>query len=134
MTQRLNLEMTTVQLITKMSDGNPGAITACVEILNNTERIDPDSFAGGLLVLFHLDAQGIYGSRLYMLWNDVCKRDIAQLLSISRAHQLGQLAGVTSEAWNHAIDNRGEGLDLTAIMAAVQQELPNFNKLDEAVL
>jgi hypothetical protein len=124
---RINLSMNIQDAVIALSEGNPGALTTCMELLKRTSEIDPDAAMGGLGSLLTLDTEGIYGSRIYMLWNDVCNRDISSVLAVLRANQLGQLEGVTSAKINHAIDNRGEGLDLEAIMKAVQKELPTFN-------
>ena len=80
-----------------------------------------------LAQLMALDSLGIWEERVYMLWNDVCHRDTGKTIAVLRAYQLGQLAGVTKQALDHAIDHRGQGLDLEAVVAAVKQRLPNFN-------
>jgi hypothetical protein len=127
MTRIKDLKMTVRDVIITMSGGNPGAMTACMELTKETPKIDPDAAMGGLGTLLSLDMLGIYDSRLYMLWNDVCNRNVADMLAVLRADQMGQLAGVTATKINYAIDNRGKGLDLKEIMKAVQKELPRFN-------
>ncbi len=62
-----------------------------------------------------------------MLWSDVCGRDIGKMIAVLRAHQLGELAGVDAKALNHAINNRGAGVDLGVVLEAVRGRLPNFN-------
>ncbi|MBI4157821.1 hypothetical protein HY502_03155 [Candidatus Woesebacteria bacterium] len=124
--ERIRLDMSVRDVIVAMCDGNPGAVAACAEITQLGEEIDPDAFSGGLGAFLMLDTLNIYGSRLYMLWNDVCGRDVAKTLAVLRAYQLGQLAGVTEDAINHAIDNRGEGINLDEVVKAVTARLPNF--------
>lgn len=125
--ERIKLDMSIEDVIVAMSGGNAGSLTACMELLSWGEEMDPDSFCGGLNNLLMLDMLGIYEERIYMLWNDVCERDVGKTIAVLRAHQLGQIAGVDTETLNHAIDNRGAGIDLEAIMEAVKSRLPNFN-------
>lgn len=125
--ERIKLDMSVRDVIMTMGGGNPDALTACMELLSKGERVDPDAFGGGLSSLLMLDTLGIYEERIYMLWSDVCKRDVGKTIAVLRAHQLGQLAGVDSKTLNHAIDNRGAGIDLDAVVEAVKSRLPNFN-------
>ncbi len=125
---RLTLEMSALEMINALWNGNPGAAAACTDLVMFGPTIDPDSVLGGLAPLFHCDQLGIYGERLYMLWNDVCERSAVDMLALFRAYQLGALAGVTEAALNHAIDNRGEGIDVKAALAAVMAQLPQFNR------
>jgi len=74
-----------------------------------------------------MDTLGIYEERIWGLYEDVCGGEPGKVIALLRAYQLGQLAGVTLEALNHAIDNRGDGLDLEAVVEAVKGRLPNFN-------
>jgi hypothetical protein len=101
-------------------------VAAIGELFSGGGQIDPDDMFQGFGSLMTLDTLGIYGSQLYQLWNDVCKRDLGKMIAVLRAYQLGQLAGATETAIKGAIPNRGRGLDLDAIVAAVQERLPNF--------
>ncbi len=125
--ERIKLGMSVKDLIVAMGGGNPGALKACMELLLKGEKVDPDAFSGGLGNLLMLDTLGIYEERIYMLWSDVCGRDVGKMIAVLRAHQLGQLAGVDTKVLNHAIDNRGAGIDLDAVVEAVKSRLPNFN-------
>ncbi len=124
---RLDLRTKILDMCVIMSGGNPGAMSAIMEILSHGEEIDPDAAMGGAGAILMLDTMEIYDERIYMLWNDVCNRNTAKLLAVLRAYQLGQLEGCALSAINYAIDHWGEGLDLDKICAAVQQALPNFN-------
>lgn len=70
--------------------------------------------------------RGIYGSRLYQVWNDVCGRNVSKMIALTRANQLGQLAGITDEVIDHAIDHWGQGIDWKAVFDAVMDRLPEF--------
>lgn len=122
-----SLDMNMGEVVMLMCGGNPGAATVCMKILNDSPAIDPDAAGMGLLSLLALDSLGIHDSRIWMFYKDCCGSDLAKMLAVMRAYQLGQLAGVTESAINHAIDNYGVGIDLDAAMKAVQERLPRFN-------
>ncbi len=64
--------MTVKDMLVTMCDGNPGALSAMMKML---ER---DQMQGTLHILL-CDSLGIYGSKIYMLWNDCCGRDMEKL-------------------------------------------------------
>jgi len=122
--ERINdLSMTTQDVVLTLVEGNPGALRVCLEILADNTT-DLDNSLGGFGVLLSLDTLHIYGSRIWMLYKDVCKQNISNVLAVLRGWQLGHL---TRDVLNHAIDNMGDGIDLNAVMTEVQKELPNFN-------
>lgn len=126
--ERIKLEMTVQDMLLAMSGGNPGALTVCMELLKNGEKIDPDEFfKGGFASILDLDTLGIYEHRIWKLYKDVCGGHLGKMVAVLRANQLGQLAGVNAQALNHAIDNSGAGIDLDAVVEAVKSRLPNFN-------
>lgn len=89
---RIELSDTGQAIIVKMADGNPGAMTAMVVLLSkDCEPIDPDSAMGLLGPFLELDMLGIYGTEIYILWNDKCKRDLRRFVLLLRASQLGLL-------------------------------------------
>ena len=55
----------------RMAEGNPGALTCMIEMINSYESALED--------IEYLERLEIYGSKIYMLWNDCCGRDIAKL-------------------------------------------------------
>ena len=98
-----------MDIMIKMSEGNPGAVTVLMELYKETPETDPMSALGGLGPIMWLDTFGIYGSRIWMLYKDVCGQDVEKTNWMIRAVQLG----IMSEAeLNHRIDNYGrEGID-----------------------
>lgn len=143
---RINdLKMTTQDAVLAMCGGNPGAIIACTELLTHSAAIDPQS--QGLFKLLELDSMGIYEERIYMLWSDVCGRDVGRMIAVLRANQLGQLGGVSEQSINYAIDHYGQGIApdlmknvilphgeredvqwiLDRVVALVRERLPDFN-------
>ena len=94
-----------------------------MKLLQEGAAFDPDNGLGGLGYILDLDTLGLYGSKIWMLYADVCKNSTRNMVVALRAWQLGLL----SEAkLRHAVDHYGEGLDLKEIAAKVQERLPNF--------
>lgn len=86
---KIQLTDTVLEMIMKMVDGNPGAIMSITELMNNAETIDPQSAFGSISPILSLDTNEIYGSDIYILFNDKCKRDSRKCLLLLRAVQLG---------------------------------------------
>jgi hypothetical protein len=89
MKNKLQLTDTAMDVMVKMSDGNPRALMAIGEIMKNAEKIDPQAFMGGIGALMSLDGHGIYGTDMYVLYSDKCGRDVRRMLMLMRATQLG---------------------------------------------
>ena len=120
---RIELTDTIVDTVTKMSGGNPGALTVCMEILEHGALIDPDNVLGEVGILMSLDMNGIYEERIWMFYKDVCHGDLPMMIAVNRACQLGIVArGVL----NHAIDNYGDGIDVDDLIRQVEERLPAF--------
>jgi len=83
-TTRLELTDTAKDIVVKMSEGNPGAIQ-CIMIM----LMEP---IGLIRFILPLDTLGIYGSKIYMLWNDSCNRDIAKVNKVLEAWRTGKLS------------------------------------------
>ena len=64
--EKLTGNMSTMEMIMTMCEGNPGALNVIMQMMN-----DPRSFMDILLC----DSLDIRGSKLYMLHNDCCKRN-----------------------------------------------------------
>lgn len=116
---------TIMSSITKLVEGNPGALTVCMALMKDNARIDPDDAFKEIGPLLSLDTEGIYGSRIWMLYKDVCGQDTEKVLGLLRARQLGYLNTVP---FQHAIDNYGDGLDVDAFLSKVKERLPKFGK------
>lgn len=86
---RITLKDTGRDVLVKMADGNPGGLSAMMEMLKHGESIDPQCFMGGMGAILSLDTLGVYGTEIYVLWNDQCKRNTRELLMLLRANQLG---------------------------------------------
>ncbi len=126
--ERLKLTDNGSEMMMKMSEGNPGACTALSELLLNGE-VDPDCAFGGVGSIMSLDTFGIYGSDIYILWNDICGKNIVGMIAVLRATQLGELrVDVLKDACSRQ-DRSGKGMiDVDAIYAYVKNRLPDFDK------
>lgn len=122
---RIELTDTGMSAATKMSEGNPGARRVVADLMRNAEKIDPDNAMGGFGAILNLDSYGIYGSRIWMLYKDVCGEDMPRTLGVLRACQLGI---ISQSVLDTAIDNGGRGLDVEDAFKKVQERLPNFGK------
>lgn len=130
--ERIEFAMTNMQIAMVLSEGNACALQACVDLIRQCAKIDPDDDCNrkGMGSLVLLDKMNIYGKDIWSLYHDVCGEDIAKLIALCRASQL-QLAGVNEEAIKGAIRMRGK-FDFDKVIAAVQKELPNFNRSEES--
>lgn len=108
--------------IVKMADGNIGAVTVLMEMLKQGGKIDP--YTDPLILILHLDDMGVYGSRIWMLYKDVCGQNLSKTLALVRARQLGFVSEVTLL---HAINNHGHGIDVPDLCRQVKERLPDFN-------
>lgn len=99
---RIQLTDTTMSVVIKMSEGNPGAMQVLKNILGKAAAIDPDDAFGALGAILSLDTEDIYGSRIWMLYKDVAGQDLVNMLGLLRAVQLGYL---TNTQLQHAIDH-----------------------------
>jgi len=133
---RIKLSDSGVEAISKMSDGNPGSLTAMMELLKEGEVIDPQAFTGGLGKILLLDTFEIYGSSIYILWSDKCQRDTRKFVMLLRATQLGLLERGKLQAM--AADQRRE-IDLTEdewkdLDSKVCEKVESFQKPEIKVL
>lgn len=124
MYERITLEDNIMTAMTKLAEGNPGAITVMCKMLEQGKKIDP--YCDPIMTLLGLDSFALYGSRIWMLYKDVCGQDIVKTLAVLRAVQLGIIGRLTM---NGAIDN-GNTLDIESIIESVKKELPDFGKSD----
>lgn len=116
----------------KLSEGNPGAINVMMQLLSNTEKVDPDALMGPLAHILTLDSFEIYGCKIWILYKDVCGEDIINTIAVIRAVQLGLLKKHVLIRTLDVIDSvdRREtmSIDVPKLLAAVKERLPNFAK------
>lgn len=127
---RIGLEDTGLSAVMKLAEGNPGAITVMTRLMREEARIDPDHFMtlSGLAYVMMLDTFSIYGSNIWGFYKDVCQEDVANMIAVMRACQLGKIGeSEIHQAIKDSYSNKLTG-KLQEIMSMVQEELPNFNK------
>jgi hypothetical protein len=126
--ERIKLGDTTMSAIIKMSEGNPGAMSTLMEIISKNPEIDPDDLMQGFGPILHLDSIGIYGTDIYILYNDICERDITETLAVLRSVQLGIFKGNILKDACHRQDRSGKSMvPVDELYAKVKEMLPNFN-------
>lgn len=96
---RLKLENTIQETLFEFSGGNPGALTFLMKLIKERE----DDF---VIDLMTIDDMGLYESKLYMLWNDSCNRDIHKVIKIFDLYRIGK---ITQNDIEERIKNVGYG-------------------------
>lgn len=120
---------TPMELITKMADGNPGAATALMEMVSHGRFIDPQSLHLGFGSVFTLDTLGIYGTDIYVLWSDICGKQLNKTIAVLRAHQLGLFDGDTIKDACSRQDYSGRKLiPVEELYLKVKEQLTEFDK------
>lgn len=115
--------------LAKLAEGNIGALTAMMEMCKISEDVDPDSCWGLYSSLIDLDSFGIYGSDIYILWNDICNRDSIKTIGVLRATQMGLFDSNILKDAAHRQDRTGKSLiPVDELMLKLMEKLPNFNK------
>ncbi len=126
--ERIKLTDNTMDIVTKLSDGNPGAMGVIMQLLTEAPTIDPDNFMGGIGTALLLDTYGIYGSDIYVLHNDICERNLAKTIGVLRATQLGMFSAVTLKAACSKQDRSGKQvIPVEDLYSQVKKRLPNFD-------
>ena len=85
---KIQLMDTMPDVVLKMAEGNPGACACIMEMISKRDwyaNVDP------IMMILMLDEIGVYGDKLYKLWNDCCGRDLVQLELVLRNFQTGHL-------------------------------------------
>jgi hypothetical protein len=113
--ERIKLNDSVTEMFFKLSEGDLGALNVLMEAFKQSPTIDPDCRLKGFGILLMCDTLGLYGSRIWTLYKDVCGSDLVKFIAVIRGSQLG-LCNV------NAI-----GLDPEAILKAAQIRLPRFN-------
>ena len=120
---RIKLEMSMMDVIMALTDGNPGAIRVCSEIVQQASGIDPNSALGPLGALFSLDNLDCYGPRIWMFYKDVCGQNLNTMIGVMRASGMGF---TSDRKINAAIDGDKGALDIPALLTKLKERLPAF--------
>ena len=124
---RITMNDSGQEILIKMCDGNPGALTAMMEIMQKGASIDSDA-ASPVSSILLLDSCGIYGTDIYVLWSDICNRNTVHMMAILRATQLGLFDRSTLKDACSRQDYSGkEMVPITELCEKVLIRLPSFN-------
>ena len=77
---KINLQDDMMSALTKMSEGNPGAISVMMQMFKK----DPMA----LIILCHLDDMKIYGSNIWICYKDQCNEDIDLFIEKAKSREL----------------------------------------------
>lgn len=124
--------MSVMDIMISLSDGNPGAATCLMEMYNSAEIVDPQHMLGGVGAILQFDTYGIYGTDIYILWSDQCNRDTRRLHVLMRATQLGifDLSRLKELAGDQDRTNIISEDEFVALDEQVCERLPEFMKPD----
>lgn len=127
---RINLMDTTLDMLCKMSEGNPGGLNVLMQLMEKGAAIDPDDFMGGIGAILSLDTHDIYGSRIWVLYKDISGSNLVTMCALLRAVQLGFLAEseLTQAIINHEMDARR----INEMVDQVKTRLPKFGQTEPA--
>jgi len=82
MGERLKGTHTFGEMVKVMSEGNQGALTYIMEMVRGGNWAQ---------VALTLDSIGLYGDKIYILWNDCCDRDVRKVEKVLSAWREGKL-------------------------------------------
>lgn len=119
----MRLEDSLTDVLVKMSEGNPGGLSVLMALLGNVPRIDPVAIMGGMLYILYFDDLGLYGSRIWTLYKYACGQEIAGVVTLLRAHQLGHIP----KAELLRIAEEGKPCDWKALVPLIQKDVPEFS-------
>lgn len=132
MPNRISLTDSPLDILKKLSAGNPGALTALIDLYKKYPAIDPDACPIPDVAILHLtkfDDLDIIGPKIWVLYKDQCDHDAGKVIGLLRAHQLGYLS---ADRLKQICDSRDpQNLlsveEVNSLLGKVKAELPLFN-------
>lgn len=126
--ERITLSDSIVSAITKMVEGNMGAMNVCMSLIKDSEKVYPQNIMGGFSYILDLDREGIYGTDIYVFWNDICNRELPKMISVLKAIQLGFFSGKVLADACHRQDYSGRSMvPVDELYKKVIERLPEFD-------
>lgn len=117
-------------VVAKMSEGNPGAMNVIMELYEKGEQIDPQGMMGGMGIVLLLDTFKIYGTDIYVLWSDICERQLNKTIAMVRAAQLGLFDPAILADACHRQDYSGKALvPVEELYGKVREQLTEFDRI-----
>lgn len=122
MSTRIKTTDALIDIAVKMSEGNPGALTFSIGILES----GPDNIKYFLV----LDELGLYGSAMYQLWNDCCQRDIEKVFKVLDKYSKGEF---TKEFILDYVDQPyGKNIVIEECGNITDEEIDTFGRFTDA--
>lgn len=126
---RIKLEMSFLDVMVAMTDGNPGAAQVCMLLSTKNEEIDPDNALGKLGPFLSLDTLDCYGPDIWVFFKDICGSDPVKMLGVMRAIDFGYTSGViVMSAIKAARTGQPRNLDIDDLLKKVRERLPRFGQ------
>lgn len=126
--EKITLSDSISSAISKMAEGNIGAVNACISLIEEGERTDPQNMMGGFGCILDLDREGIYGTDIYVFWNDICNQETSKMMAVLRAVQLGFFSGRVLADACHRQDYSGRSMiPVEELYKMVTERLPAFD-------
>lgn len=124
----------TTDKILSLCKGSSGAYKCLLNLLNSNRRIDPGNTFGPLGSIIILHSSKIEGDRIHLLFHVICKENVARLIAVLRAVQLGMLCKTkvitATENWKTAYS---EPINVKEVYRQVKQYLGmDFDPENEA--
>lgn len=118
---RLKLEMGFNDALFALSEGNPGAINVMMDAFRTADTIDPEGM-GAWGFLLNLDLFEIYGSRIWVLFKDLCGENLPLTIAMVRSVQMG----VISQNDLYGMLAGESSLNPAEVAARLKEKLPSF--------
>lgn len=127
---KINLTDSTTDIVVKMSGGNPGAMDVIMKLLTQGNNIDSNDIMGGLGKILLLDTYGIYGTDIYVLYNDICDRNLSKMVAVIRATQMGLFSShILKDACSRQDYSGRKLIPIDELCEKIKERLPLFNFL-----
>lgn len=120
-----SLEQTGMEVLLSLADGNPGAVSVMAKVIKHMPEVDPTAWHPWLPI-FMLDQYEIYGPDIWVLFKDVCGKEIVYFLAFLRAKQLGLIP--LEELKNAISKGHIEQSRLEEIHAMVEERIGAFGR------
>jgi hypothetical protein len=86
----LHLNMSTMDMLHAMSEGNPGGLTVMLRMI----QADPEF---GLITIMHLDDMNIRGPQIWVGFKDHCKEDLPKFVQAIKDRDPAMVATINKE-------------------------------------
>lgn len=124
---RIQLKDSTMDAVVKMCNGNLGAMHPLMQLLES-DHVDPDNALGGIGVMLFLDSLCIYDTDIYVLYSDICDKDIVKMIAVLRAVQMGLFpSAVLKDVCSRQDFSGKEIVPVNDLYNKVKEAFPRFN-------